>query len=392
MEHSKFSPSAVDAWKYSRCPAYVNHQDKDSKANIHMATGTVWHWVAENNLKYGSDIQACVGEKYKSDNFEIEFTQEFADHVEFYTAVIGEIRDENPNADMFVEHRVSLDHLNYPEVFGTEDVLVTEIFGNLIVVDLKSGMGKSVPADAGQLKLYAVMSAGNMIHNFEKIVTVVVQPRDVHGEKVKVVEHDPYELEQWVQDEVIRAVEDANSANPTYRPSKESCQWCDYKGQCRAQSEYALSLLNLDFEGVPDFNNIKNPKEMTSEDISLILKNESFLLDWLDSIKTIATECLLRNVDIPGFKLVESITRRQWNPDIDVEHILYKELKIRKKDLFIKKLKSPTQLLDMNEKKPDIKKRIEELIIKPNGHPKIAPASDRRESVTRSAEADFANI
>lgn len=362
-----------------------------------MATGTVNHWVSENNLKHGIDIQACVGQLYTVDDFKIKFEQKYADLCEFYTEVVREFKEKNRNAKMFIEHRVSLDHLNYPEVFGTADVVFSELFGSLIIIDLKSGKGKSVPGDAGQLKLYAIMAAGNMLPTFERIITVVVQPLDLDGEKVKIVEHKASDLKQWLDDEVIPAIESANSGNPLYKPSEEACRWCDYSGECKEQAEYAYAMVSKDFELIGDLNDINGidiPPVLTLSNnvISQILDNEGLITKWLSSVKEVALERMMRGDDIPNYKVVNSITRRRFDPDIDVAHILYKELKLRKKDIYEQKLKSPIAILEMVEKKEDIKKRVEELIIRPPGHPKIAHVSDKRQPLKESVSEDFKDI
>lgn len=397
MEHSIFSTSAVDSWKFSACPAYVLHNQESSESNIHMATGTVFHSILEDYFKNGDEIPKHFGQIYEADGFEIEVDQKMIDCAEFNIAAVEEIKAKYPGSDLIIEQKVSLDDYGYPEVFGTPDIQLFEVFGNLIVIDHKYGRGKTVYADAGQLKLYLIMAAGKMIHTFENLISIVLQPRDVHGEKLKLAYHNSDALLEWLENEVIAAVENVKSGDPIYRPSDESCRWCNYRGKCRAQSDLALQLINQDLEGVPDLvTPVIDPRESKSLsplEMSNILKHEKFLIKWIESVRWAAETSLTQGIEIPEFKLAETVTHRKWDPNKDVEHILYKECKIRKKDMFTQKIKSPTAVLDLiGDKNPAVKKRVEELIIRPQGRPKLVHESDRREKIDMSIDKDLEGI
>lgn len=399
MEHSVVFPPST-AFRGIICPASVHLQD-DIEITEAMSEGSAIHNMSELHLKKNVTLKGYLGNKVMFDGRTIKITQEMIDVAEFYCSEVKQIQSEYPDAEFLVEHRVDLGCYGYPDVFGTADVVINDLFNVLIVMDLKTGKGKSVPADADQLKMYAVMAAGDMIDTYERIITIVIQPRDLAGEKVKVAEHDPLELKKWMEETVIPAIEDSKSENPTFQASEEGCQWCGYKGKCKAQADHALAIAVKDFELADSIDHVlediyvSSPNEISNEMISKILGLSNFFENWLSSVRGTAVERMLKGQEIPNYKLVESITKRRWNPDVDVEHILYKELKIRKKDLYEPKLKTPNQVIELVKYNPKIQKRVEELIIKPEGNPTLALNSDRRTKLEHqefSAEQDFANV
>lgn len=400
-EHAEFSPSGLPRNRI--CPASVKYQ-KDREVTEDMAIGTVLHKLSEKSLvERGKYFPFEIGDELEADGFKVTITEELSEVIKYYFSAVVELEATYPDADMYVEQRVDLSAygVEYSNVFGTADVILKEIFGTLIVIDLKTGVGHSVPADAEQLKMYAVMAAGDALLSYEKIITVVIQPRDKYGDKIKMAEHKPEDLDVWMREEVIPAIDDSRSENPTFQASEEGCRWCGFKGKCKAQAEFAMQIASKDFELVESIDQlfdemyISSPDELSNDVVSKILDMTKFFEDWLKSVRSVALGRSLEGQDIPNYKIVESIKHKTWDPDKDIEHILRKELKLRKKDIFEEKLLSPNAILELVKKDEKLIKRITELIIKPQGYPTLAKLSDRRsvmETETFSAEEDFACV
>ena len=395
MEHSNvFPPSGSE--RGIICPASVQRQG-DTPTNLAMATGTAVHWISEYALRDGSSLELYKDTVVEVDGYKIKITDELLDVATYYCDYVRDAMSKNPDAELKVESRVDLSYYGeeYADVFGHADSMLVELFGKLIVFDLKSGKGKSVDPESPQLRMYAAMAAGEMIETYEEIITVVIQPRDLFGDPVKTASHDPAELKRWIEDVVLPAIDDSRSEEPTFRASEEGCLWCNYKGQCRAHAQYVLTLATEDFADCEDFEpaQLRDPSAVSSGLLAKIYEHTSLIKNWLESVKQEAVERMLKGDKIPGYKVVRSRTNRRWNQDLDLHHILRKELKIRKMDLYHEKMNTPKQVLDMFEDKEHIRKRINELIIKPEGAPTIAKDTDRRPALTvLSAEEEFKDV
>ena len=381
-EHSIFPPSGLP--RGIICPASVNLQGT-TEPNRFMAEGTICHKISEFHLTQNMPWESVLGTKMESDGFKIEITEELVDLAKVYCDVCKNYAGKYPDAEFLVEHRVDMGFIgeDYEEIFGTADCIIRDLFNILVVIDLKSGKGNSVSADADQLKMYAVMAAGDLLETYEKVVTVVVQPRDPFGDTVKIAKHDPDDLLKWRDEILLPAIDASRSEDAAFVASKEGCRWCNYKGRCKAQAEHALSIATEDFGSIGEMASpvMIDPRELDSDSMSTILGRLDFFENWLKSVREAALNRMVNGGEIPGFKLVESQTRRRWNPDVDVEHILRKEIKLRKMDIMCDKLKTPNQVLEAAKNDKLKTQRIKELIIKPEGGPVIVPVEDKRKSL-----------
>ena len=383
MKHSPYGPSVASRWIW--CPASVHHQDGSKEPGPHALRGSAMHYVAEYYI--GSENKApdeFIGELIDVDGIEVEFTKEMSGTVEEYLEYAEDLIRQFPDAVVSVEKLVSLRWFGavYLDVRGTADLIIDEKFGVLTVVDLKTGAGISVNPDSAQIKLYAIMAAGELLETYEEIRCVIIQPNDKYGEVYKEAVFSPEELLQWLKDEVIPAIEDSLSDNPTYNPSETACRWCDYSGKCPAQNNFALALANEQFSDFEVCDPVRpdDPSTIDTDRMGYLLEQSKFIKNWIEAVESTALSRMERGEHIPGFKLIETEARWKWSPDFDIEKELYEKVKLKKKDILKTTVKTPKQILGVA---PAIKyPLIEKLIIKPRGGLKIVPDDDKRMSIT----------
>lgn len=388
MKHSPYGPSGASRW--IRCPASVHHQDGSKEPGPDALRGSAMHHVAEYCL--GSENTApseFIGELIDVDGIEVEFTKEMSGTVEEYLEYAEDLIRQFPDAVVSVEKLVSLGWFGavYFDVMGTADLIIDEKFGVLTVVDLKTGAGISVNPDSAQIKLYAIMAAGELLETYEEIRCVIIQPNDKYGEVYKEAVFSPEELLQWLKDEVIPAVENSLSDSPTYDPSETACRWCDYAGRCSAQNNFALALADEQFSDFEVCDPVRpdDPSTIDTDRMGYLLEQSKFLKNWIEAVESTALSRMERGEHIPGFKLIETEARWKWSPDFDIEKELYERVKLKKKDILKTTVKTPKQILGVA---PAIKyPLIEKLIIKPKGGLKIVPDDDKRESITPDEHA-----
>lgn len=392
-EHAFFSPSAASRWIV--CPGSVTVQ-KEGKASVYAAEGTLMHQISEKLLENSKlDINSFVGLDFEIDGHKVVFTDELKDAVLYYTDCIQKIKDEYPNAVYSIEEKVSYNNL----LFGTVDFCANTPFDTLVIVDLKGGKGVSVPADHPQLKLYAIMTAGELLKTYEKIATIVIQPRDREGDTYKTAVFSPSELKNWFSDTVFPAMVSGKSDSPKFQASEDACRWCSASGNCRYQTEAALNIARNEFEPfTEDFSKdeytkqVKEPLGLTNTELSEILLALPMLENWISAIRHRTLALLLNGEEVPHFMLGEGRSVRQWENEDEIENVLKTEFKLKLKDIFNKKLKSPTQILSILSKAKQ--EKLHPYIVKPPGKPTIQPEKKEKPKTfkTDSANEDFKGL
>jgi hypothetical protein len=113
------------------------------------------------------------------------------------------------------------------------------------------------------------------------------------------------------------------------------------------------------------------------------LSNKKLIESWLKAVEEHISHTLLDGEEFPGFKLVAGRSLRKWaNEDEAQEQLitLLDEQAFEKKLLTVAKAEKA-----LGAKR---KKKIENLIIKPEGKPTLAPESDKRPSINNCSD-DF---
>jgi len=398
-KHSRFGPSGSTRW--ITCPGSVQRQKTNSPGSVYAAEGSMLHHVSEFCLlNPDADPSKWLDEEMTFDGFKFKFNAEHERAVRFYIDAVWALKDDYPDAKLYVEEEVSLASYgkDYASIFGTADCILDQRFGTLLVIDLKGGKGVSVSADSSQPKLYGLMAAGKLLMTYEKIVTIIIQPRDRQGAYYKVAEHEPADLLEWWENTVKPAIDDGRSANPSFCASEDACRWCDASGDCETQAAAALGIVSR--SGEFDFCDIDTDETLETKEVgslepevlAYIMDNSKFISDFLGAVQLSILNKLQKGEDVPNYKVVEGRKNRIWDPDQDIEAVLKNQVRFKVAEMYDKKVKSPPNILKITPaSKRDI---VEGLIVKPPGKPTVAKLSDRRPSLmpTNTAEGDFEDI
>ena len=272
---------------------------------------------------------------------------------------------------IFVEERVPVGAavgIDQPDImWGTCDLIGIKN-RTYHVIDYKFGR---VPVPSKPVQAMAYLAGA--LHLIEppdraQYRITILQPgvtRDPIVEKVTRKELDRFAAE--TRDAVALALSD----NAPFGPSEDGCRYCPGSGACRAQMEWAIAQ---------DFDEI-DPEDLTDAEIASFLEKEKLILLAMAAIKTQAQQRLSMGRKIPGFKLVESITRRKWRDEEELIEYLQASNVIDLDIAMPRTLLSPAQM----EKKV---KGVEKFIEHPRGNPTIAPDSDKRPAL----EPDFEQL
>lgn len=371
--HAKLSPSAAHRWLNCTASARLEAQYENTTSDYALE-GTFAHSLAELETKYA--LKMITKAEYKDQLNKLKadslYSKEMQEYCEEYAAYVKEkylyLKESCPDA--FVELEVRLDLSDYiPEGFGTADcIIIAE--PEMWVIDFKYGKGVKVEAEGNlQMEIYALgaLAEYGMLYDIENIGMAIVQPRLGGISEFKMLRQT---LKAWAVVKIIPSAKEAYEGPGKFLPSEEACRFCKAKADCKARADYFVRL----FDSSPD------PDLITAEEAGVLLEKAMGMSDWIKDIEAKVTANLMQGNPVPGWKLVAGKSNRKFADEEKVAQILKTKARLKKSDIYTTKLNGITVI----EKKLGKKKFSEllgELIIKPEGKPTLAQASDNRPEI-----------
>ena len=383
MAHAKLSPSGAHRWM--ACPGSVALEAAfPDQSSAYAAEGTLAHTLASEHLD-GSGLHPSqrIGEVHEVDGFTFTVDATMADYVDNYCRLVREYAD---GGLLLVEQRVPIEHVTGETgATGTSDAIIVDTTKRtLYVVDLKYGMGVKVDAgDNPQLMMYALgaMEQCDQLGEFDQVCMVIHQPRLNH-----VSEHWIYVGDLWAfKRRAAEAAELTRQPDAPLVPGEKQCRFCKAKATCpalRAEvTEVVSGSATLDEFLVPDVTTGDNY-------LSVAMSKVGLVEDWCKAVRAEVERRLLAGQTVDGFKLVEGRRgNRKWSNDAEVE-ALFKSFRLRQDEMYDYSLISPTKAEKLLKDTPKRWEKAEALISRAEGKPSVAPATDKRSSLTVQSVAD----
>lgn len=382
MAHARFAPSS--AKRIMSCPASlkINEALPDDCTEF-AAYGTLAHHIAEMCLRSGQDAKDWVGTSWRLDhNGEVMDETDSTEHRWLFAvddAMAAKVQEyvdacRACPGDHYPETRVN--HSRWcPEdgQFGTCDFAACEP-GVLRIRDLKFGEGVKVFAYRNpQLALYALgfFDEHDWLYDFQRIIIEVHQPRLDHIDTWEVSRRELLAFGEEIKVGFTRALE----PNPPFGPSEEACQFCKGAATCaalrdRINAEVALAFDDISDEFDPPIG------QLPIEELVSAYRVKPLYDIRMTAIQGRLMEMLLAGDEVPGLKLVEGRSNRQWLSEEATKQFLLNDIVLPEDDIYTRKLVSPAQaekLIPKEKRKP-----LSTLIFKPSGKPTIAEADDPR--------------
>lgn len=312
-------------------------------------------------------------------------TAEMESHVNTY---VQAVRKYAEGGTLFVEQRLPITPwTGEPDAFGTSDAVILTGDGELIVVDLKYGMGEQVsPERNKQLMIYALAAHEefSLVGDVASVRLVIHQPR---------VHHAPLEwpcsLEelQAFGEEVKAAAEAAlacyNEGYEVLAPSDAACRWCKAKHKCKALDQFVTDTVGAQFEdltgeAVASLATAPGPVELAQKMAACDLIEK-----WIKAVRGKVEAELFAGNPVPGYKLVQGKKgNRQWLDEATAEATL-KSMRLKVEEMYSMKVITPPAAEKIFGEKgtaPSVKRwnKLQGLITQKDGGPSVAPESDKR--------------
>lgn len=367
--HAVLSASAAKRW-LNCTAAPLLEADLPDSGSTYAAEGTLAHAVAE--LKARKKFTPMSTRKYNSELKKLKADElwqpEMDTHTDTYLSRLVECAQtytELPHVAL----EVKVDYSEYaPEGFGTADCIM--LGGDTIsVIDFKYGQGVPVSAEENpQMMLYA-LGALNQYRMFygdqiQRVHLMIVQPRI---DNVSEWEISRAELETWGREVVRPAADEAMSGNGKFAEG-DWCRFCKAKAQCRLRSETNTALEDFKFV---------LPPLLSNAEVGDILIRAQRLKQWVTDLEDYALKACLAGEEIPGWKLVEGRSIRQFS-DIDEALTAIIDAGTPKEMLYDYKPKTLAQIEKLIGSKA-FETVAGSYVIKPPGKPTLVP--DRKSVV-----------
>lgn len=388
--HARLSPSGAHRWM--ACPgSVVLEAAYPDESSVYANEGTLAHALAAGHLDEGWCLEDYVGESWRfEDGTGTVITKEMVDYVHGYCA---RVREDAEGGMLAVEQRLAIDHITgEPDAYGTSDAVIVKN-GELIVIDLKYGMGVKVYAEENeQLYLYAAgaLHAYELLYEFDEVTVVVDQPRLGHRDSFTMAVED---LKVFIaaaegQAECVRAQGD----DLDLRPGEKQCRFCRAKATCPALRAEVQDVVTSAAASPGDFSSlIEVDGDIGDNYLSMAMAKVGLVEDWCKAVRAEVLNRLSAGVKVEGFKLVKGKRgARKWVDAAQAEQRM-KALRLKQDEMYKREVISPTQAEKLL---PAAKyQKLVDLVTQSDGGLSVAPATDPRpeERVAATAE-DFREL
>jgi hypothetical protein len=362
--------------------------------------GTVAHGIAEQWLKTKKRPKHLIGtivEHFENGTmYYVPVTNMMLDYVQEYVDWCRDL-----DGDHYVETRIWFsEYTPIPNQGGTADHAAC-LPGHLIVTDFKYGKGVDVHAEGNtQGLMYALgfFLKYDHLYDFKTIEIRICQPRLGIYESWTVTREQLLEFGEHLRKRAAIAWD----LNAPMRVTPKGCIWCKIKGRCPAMLRTMDAIVegrfsDLDREYSSDdiadlLSSFENGKykvspmavdKLTPKQMAKILPYRRLIESFFRSLDEHAERLALQGTEIPGHKLVESRSYREFkNEDRAAETL--RLIGLEDDEIYTTSMRSPAQIEEaIRDKFPNYPKKFIPLLIgeeieQPRGRPTLVLLSDKR--------------
>lgn len=398
-KHAVLSPSGASRWMVCVGSPRME-QGLPDNGTEYSAEGTCAHSVAKMCLVEGKPAAAYIGRRVQVGPHETyEFRDDMAEPTQLYVDFVNSLAGEK-----HYEVTVPIDHITGEEgAEGTADtVVITDDYEEIVVVDLKFGVGVRVDArenKQGMLYALGALKKFDVMGSFKRVRIFIHQPRvnevpsewDCTIEELLAFSKQASERAYHARQVLLHEHEDAVIHH--LKPGEEQCQFCKAKPTCTALKRYVEQNVGADLEILAVSKNEETVRSLVPTkpvDLAQAMKATALIEDWIKAVRAEAERRLLAGEPVPGYKLVQGrLGNRAWSDEKAVEDLLRKSFRMTLEEAYDLKLISPTKAEAKLKEHPKRWAKLQPLITRSPGAPSVAPEDDKRPALVNNAADDF---
>jgi hypothetical protein len=403
MAHAKLSPSGAHRWM--RCPgSVVLEAQYPDESSSYAREGTAAHELAALVLEDGeATAQAYVGKRiaYNDHGEDVQWpiTQDMADYVDDYVKLV---RERAEGATLLVERKLPIDHITgEASATGTSDVVIIDHANSeIVVIDLKYGMGVRVSAEENeQTQLYALgaLEEYSVLGDFAHVSMLIHQPRLNHVSEWTITVEQLLTFAKSAsfaagQCDLARSLDGEDALAGFLSPGEKQCRFCKAKATCPALRAEITEVVGGSSAATLDEFSDFTPEtvDMQTGDnyLPIAMAKVGMVEDWCKAVRAEVERRLLAGQNVDGYKLVEGKRGpRKWSDADDIEQ-LFKSFRLRQDEMYDFTLISPTKAEKVFKENPKRWAKVQERITQSTGKPSVAPATDKRQAIAVQSVAD----
>ncbi len=364
--------------------------------------GTAMHEVGAECLETGVDASTLVGQVF---NGRFALTTEDAETLQ--TGYINPVR--SLGGQLMVEQRLSISHITGEEdAYGTSDTVIL-LGDEIIIADLKFGMGVKVDAqDNKQLAMYALaaLEEFSILGDFKTVRMMIFQPRLYHTSEWVITVEELLAIGEQLKLDAAKATRLINFARAgvglqathsgAFTPSEDNCRWCKVSGNCGPQEDFILATLGADFDNLEASVStaIESVKHTDESRLAVLMPSLGLIESWCKAVMARGESIIHGGGRIVGYKLVQGKRgNRAWTDKDEAEKAM-KSMRLKLDEMYTMSVIGPVPAETLLAKKSPRKwKKLSALITQKDGQPTVVAESDKRPAIVVAApESDFDDV
>jgi hypothetical protein len=206
---------------------------------------------------------------------------------------------------------------------------------------------------------------------------VIHQPRLNHVSEYSI----PVEELLKFADEVRGAADTVRGDNAPLTPGEKQCKFCKAKATCPALRAEMAEVVGgaADLSDFADLVALEVTSETSDNYLPVALSKVELVEQWCKAVRAEAERRLLAGQPVTGYKLVAGRAgNRDWKDAKAVEDMMKKTFRMRDDQVYDFKLISPTKAEKIFKDQPKRWTNLQEQIVRGEGKPSVAPATDKR--------------
>lgn len=405
--HSAFSPSASHRWLVC-AGSLVPNLLATNETGEAAAYGTVAHHICEVWLLHGKTAaRKHIGARMTVGPHTVEIDDEMLGYAQQCVD-----RCQLLPGDHLVEIRVDFSRLTpIPNQGGTLDHAAMEP-GHAHITDHKFGLIEVSAERNPQLMIYAlgVLYEHDWLYDFRNFTLRINQPRADHFDEWTCSRDELLEFAGFVKARAALAW----NLNAPRTPDPKACQFCRIRSTCAANVQMQFKLMSdmsdtafneTPVEEIQDFVTaveigMFEPKPveavtLTTERLADLRPYKKMVEAWWKAADLELTRRALAGETVPGHKLVEGKTNRQWVDEAAAAEALeWADVPADKihETVIVGPSTAEKLLLEAGHKRKELPDLLRGLTRKPTGKPTLAPRSDRRPELVDPSSVAFGDL